>query len=220
MNIELQKRLLSSIIMLPTALFFIIKGSIFFTFFLFIIFIASSIEWLGMCKKRKLIKFLGITFLTISFYLAHKLRINEGAYVFVFVVLISVCTDIGGYIFGKLLKGPKITKISPNKTFSGVVGAFIISLIGSLVFYEYMPINFSSHFKSSFGEFISFDLYLFFIILMISTISQLGDLIISYFKRLSRIKDTGNLLPGHGGLLDRIDGIIFTIPFSYLILNL
>ena len=213
---ELQKRLLSSLIMIPAALFFILKGSIFFTFFLFVVFITTSNEWLEMCKKNKLIKFLGLTFLIISFYLAYRLRVYEGAYVFIFVVLISVCTDIGGYIFGKLLKGPKITKISPNKTFSGVVGGFIISLIGALVFYEYMPVNFSSNF----GKSISLDLYLFFIILMISTVSQIGDLIISYFKRLAKIKDTGKLLPGHGGFLDRVDGIIFAIPFSYLILNL
>ena len=213
---ELQKRLLSSLIMLPTALFLILKGSIFFTFFLFVVFIATIKEWLDMCKKKKLMKFLGVIFLIISFYLAYKLRIKEGAYVFIFIVLISVCTDIGGYIFGKLLKGPKITKISPNKTFSGVVGGFIISLIGALVFYEYMPITLSSNF----GEFISFDLYLFFIILMISMISQIGDLIISYFKRQAKIKDSGQLLPGHGGFLDRVDGMIFAIPFSFLILNL
>ena len=213
---ELQKRLLSSLIMLPTALFLILKGSIFFTFFLFVVFIATIKEWLDMCKKNKLMKFLGVIFLIISFYLAYILRIKEGAYVFIFIVLISVCTDIGGYIFGKLLKGPKITKISPNKTFSGVVGGFIISLIGALVFYEYMPINLSSNF----GEFISFDLYLFFIILMISMISQIGDLIISYFKRQAKIKDSGQLLPGHGGFLDRVDGMIFAIPFSFLILNL
>ena len=217
MNMELQKRLLSSMIMVPTALFFILKGSIFFIFFLFIVFIATSNEWLGMCKKNKLRKFLGIVFLITSFYLAYRLRINDGAYVFIFVVLISVCTDIGGYIFGKLLKGPKITRISPNKTFSGMIGSFLISLLGALVFYEHtMP----SNFKSSFMQFISFDLYLFFIILMISMISQIGDLIISYFKRLAKIKDTGKLLPGHGGFLDRVDGIIFAIPFSYLILNL
>ena len=213
---ELQKRLLSSLIMLPAALFLILKGSIFFTFFLFVIFIATIKEWLDMCKKKKLMKFLGVIFLIISFYLAYILRIKEGAYVFIFIVLISVCTDIGGYIFGKLLKGPKITKISPNKTFSGVVGGFIISLIGALVFYEYMPITLSSNF----GEFISFDLYLFFIILMISMISQIGDLIISYFKRQAKIKDSGQLLPGHGGFLDRVDGMIFAIPFSFLILNL
>ena len=216
MNIELQKRLLSSLIMVPTALFLILKGSIFFTFFLFVVFIATIKEWLDMCKKNKLMKFLGVIFLIISFYLAYILRIKEGAYVFIFIVLISVCTDIGGYIFGKLLKGPKITKISPNKTFSGVVGGFIISLIGALVFYEYMPITLSSNF----GEFISFDLYLFFIILMISMISQIGDLIISYFKRQAKIKDSGQLLPGHGGFLDRVDGMIFAIPFSFLILNL
>ena len=202
--------------MLPTALFLILKGSIFFTFFLFVVFIATIKEWLDMCKKNKLMKFLGVIFLIISFYLAYILRIKEGAYVFIFIVLISVCTDIGGYIFGKLLKGPKITKISPNKTFSGVVGGFIISLIGALVFYEYMPITLSSNF----GEFISFDLYLFFIILMISMISQIGDLIISYFKRQAKIKDSGQLLPGHGGFLDRVDGMIFAIPFSFLILNL
>ncbi len=216
MNMELQKRLLSSLIMLPIALFLILKGSIFFTFFLFVVFIATIKEWLDMCKKNKLMKFLGVIFLIISFYLAYILRIKEGAYVFIFIVLISVCTDIGGYIFGKLLKGPKITKISPNKTFSGVVGGFIISLIGALVFYEYMPITLSSNF----GEFISFDLYLFFIILMISMISQIGDLIISYFKRQAKIKDSGQLLPGHGGFLDRVDGMIFAIPFSFLILNL
>ena len=216
MNMELQKRLLSSLIMLPTALFLILKGSIFFTFFLFVIFIATIKEWLDMCKKNKLMKFLGVIFLIISFYLAYILRIKEGAYVFIFIVLISVCTDIGGYIFGKLLKGPKITKISPNKTFSGVVGGFIISLIGALVFYEYVPITFSYNF----GEFISFDLYLFLIILMISMISQIGDLIISYFKRQAKIKDSGQLLPGHGGFLDRVDGMIFAIPFSFLILNL
>ena len=220
MNRELQKRLLTSMIMVPTALFFILKGSIFFIFFLFIVFIATSNEWLGMCKKNKLRKFLGIVFLITSFYLAYRLRINDGAYVFIFVVLISVCTDIGGYIFGKLLKGPKITRISPNKTFSGMIGSFLISLLGALVFYEHLPIDLSSNFKSSFMQFISFDLYLFIIIMMISMISQIGDLIISYFKRLAKIKDTGRFLPGHGGFLDRVDGIIFAIPFSYLILNL
>ena len=220
MNRELQKRMLTSMIMVPTALFFILKGSIFFIFFLFIVFIATSNEWLGMCKKNKLRKFLGIVFLITSFYLAYRLRINDGAYVFIFVVLISVCTDIGGYIFGKLLKGPKITRISPNKTFSGMIGSFLISLLGALVFYEHLPIDLSSNFKSSFMQFISFDLYLFIIIMMISMISQIGDLIISYFKRLAKIKDTGRFLPGHGGFLDRVDGIIFAIPFSYLILNL
>ena len=217
---ELQKRLLSSMIMVPAALFFILKGSLFFIIFLFVVFIATSNEWLNMCKKNKLIKFLGLIFLIISFYLAYRLRIYEGAYVFIFVILISVCTDIGGYIFGKLLKGPKITKISPNKTFTGVVGGFIMSLVGALIFYKYISANLLFNFKSNFGEYISFDVYLIFIILIISAVSQIGDLIISYFKRLAKMKDSGKLLPGHGGFLDRVDGIIFAIPFFYLILNL
>ena len=220
MNMELQKRLLSSMIMVPAALFFILKGSLFFIFFLFVVFIATSNEWLNMCKKNKLIKFLGLIFLIMSFYLAYRLRIYEGAYVFIFVILISVCTDIGGYIFGKLLKGPKITKISPNKTFTGVVGGFIMSLVGALIFYKYISANLLFNFKSNFGEYISFDVYLIFIILIISAVSQIGDLIISYFKRLAKMKDSGKLLPGHGGFLDRVDGIIFAIPFFYLILNL
>ena len=220
MNKELLKRLLSSTIMIPASLFFIIEGSIFFSFFLFIILIAASNEWFAMCKKKNLIKFTGLSFLILSFYLAYNFRIYEGAYVFIFIVLISVCTDIGGYIFGKLLKGPKITKISPNKTYSGVIGGFIISLIGGFIFYENMSVNFSSNLKDSFGEYISFDLSLAIFIMMISTISQIGDLIISYFKRLAKIKDTGKLLPGHGGLLDRIDGMIFAVPIAYLILNL
>ena len=220
MNMELQKRLLSSMIMVPAALFFILKGSLFFIFFLFVVFIATSNEWLNICKKNKLIKFLGLIFLIISFYLAYRLRIYEGAYVFIFVILISVCTDIGGYIFGKLLKGPKITKISPNKTFTGVVGGFIMSLVGALIFYKYISANLLFNFKSNFGEYISFDVYLIFIILIISAVSQIGDLIISYFKRLAKMKDSGKLLPGHGGFLDRVDGIIFAIPFFYLILNL
>ena len=220
MDRELLKRLLSSIIMIPIALFFIIKGSIFFTLFLFIILIIAINEWIGMCQKNNLIKFTGLIFLIISFYLAYILRINEGLYTFLFVILISICSDIGGYTFGKLLKGPKITKISPNKTYSGAIGGFVISLIGGLSFYEQMTTNFLLNFKSSFEEYISFNLYLLIFILMISTVSQIGDLVISYFKRLAKIKNTGKLLPGHGGLLDRIDGIIFVIPFSYLILNL
>ena len=220
MDKELQKRLFSSIIMVPTALFFIVKGSIFFLFFLFIILVTSCYEWFGITKNKNFIKYIGIIFLVVSFYLAYNLRISEGVYTFIFVILISVCTDIGGYIFGKLLKGPKITKISPNKTYSGVIGGFIISLVGGIAFYEYTPLDFSSNIKSSFVRFVNFDIYLFIFILIISSISQIGDLIISYFKRLAKIKDTGNLLPGHGGLLDRIDGIIFAIPFSYLFFNL
>jgi phosphatidate cytidylyltransferase len=136
------------------------------------------------------------------------------------VILISILTDLGGYIFGKIFKGPKLTRISPNKTYSGAVGSLIVSLIGSLIYLEYFTnislFSFQNEYVPHRVENILLTLL---IILIISFISQIGDLIISYFKRLAKIKDTGSILPGHGGLLDRIDGIIFAVPFSYIIFN-
>ena len=125
------------------------------------------------------------------------------------MVTICIFTDIGGYVFGRVFKGPKITKISPKKTYAGVIGGFLLSLIAGLVFNNYLLIS-----QKIFNE----DLILFILILSISLISQLGDLIISYFKRKANLKDTGKILPGHGGLLDRIDGMIFVFPICYLII--
>ncbi len=221
MNKELQKRIFSSLIIIPISLFFIIKGSFFFIFFLFTIFLTTSYEWINLCKKKFFIRIIGITFLALSFCSAYLLRLEEGYYSFIFVILISVLTDIGGYSFGKFLKGPKINKISPNKTYSGVIGGLLVSLIGGLIYIKYiLPMGIILNFIIIFDQHINFDLNLLFIILIISIISQMGDFVISYFKRLAKIKDTGKLIPGHGGLLDRIDGIIFAIPFSYLLLNL
>ena len=127
------------------------------------------------------------------------------------ITLICISTDIGGYIFGNLFKGPKLTKVSPKKTYSGMIGGYLLSIIFLYIFYN-SPYVFA---KSL--EFTS-DIFIF--ILLVSTVSQLGDIIISYFKRLSKIKDTGKIIPGHGGLLDRVDGMIFAFPFSYIILKL
>jgi phosphatidate cytidylyltransferase len=126
-------------------------------------------------------------------------------------VLICISTDIGGYIFGKIFKGPKLTKISPKKTYSGMIGGYILSIIILSVF-------FTSSYVFTEPKDITTDIFIF--ILLVSTISQIGDIIISYFKRLSKIKDTGKIIPGHGGLLDRIDGMIFAFPFSYVILTI
>ena len=118
-------------------------------------------------------------------------------------VLIAVLSDIGGLVFGKIFKGKKLTKISPNKTISGSIGSFIFSLLLIPVFYgELHKYNF---------------LLLVFIIMTISLTSQLGDLFISYLKRKAKVKDTSDILPGHGGLLDRMDGIIFAIPIGILL---
>ena len=220
MKTEFTKRVLSSIIIAPIALFFIFKGSVFFDFFLCVIFFVTVFEWLKMSKKLKMIKFFGILFLFLSILNAYFLRNTYGAEIFVFVILISILTDLGGYIFGKIFKGPKLTKISPNKTYSGAIGSFIVSLIGSLIYIEYISNSSLLSFQNGYAPHsIEHILLTLFIILVISLISQIGDLTISYFKRLAKIKDTGSILPGHGGLLDRIDGIIFAIPFSYIIFN-
>ena len=205
---EFEKRLLTSLFLIPITIFFIIQGSIFFAFFLSILFIASSYEWLQMNKNNNLLKLLGIIFLLISFYSASEIREYRGFEYFLFIITVSIFTDIGGYVFGKTFNGPKLTKISPNKTYAGVFGGFLLSLIAGLIYLNY------------FGEREIVDtdyILIFFLILFISSISQVGDLIISFFKRKAKLKDTGKILPGHGGLLDRIDGLVFVMPTIYLL---
>ena len=206
MKKELEKRIFSSIILIPISIFFIIKGSVFLIFFLGLLFIATTYEWVKMCKKKNSMKLLGIIFLIFSFYSAYLTREILGLYFFLFVILICISSDIGGYVFGNIFKGPKLTKISPNKTYSGVIGAFLFSLGSGLFFLQYI--------KSFF--LVNERLETFFYILLISLVSQIGDLVISYFKRKANLKNTGKILPGHGGLLDRIDGMIFVIPLSLI----
>lgn len=207
---ELIKRILSSIILLPSIILIIIKGSYYFDALIALCFFISIFEWFNIIKK-KIFKFLGIFFLIFSFYSIHKLHnfIDDGYLYVLFVTLICVATDIGGYIFGKVFKGPKLTKLSPNKTYSGMIGSFIFT-----IFFIYL---FSEKFflKNSYN----LTLVIIFFSIFISFISQIGDISISYFKRLSKIKDTGKIIPGHGGLLDRIDGMIFAFPVSYILVS-
>ena len=203
---ELQKRILSSIILFPIAIFFIFQGSIYLAFFLSLLFLVTGYEWINMCKKNYFMKFLGIILLSFSFYSAFFIRDNYGFDFFLWIILICIFTDIGGYIFGNLLKGPKLTKISPKKTYAGVIGGFFFAVISGLSYAKFMNVEYieTTHVKFLFS------------VLLISLVSQIGDLIISYFKRKAKLKDTGNILPGHGGILDRIDGLIFVIPIVYL----
>ena len=206
MSNELIKRVLSSIILLPILVFVIINGSFYFFLFILVTFLITIYEW----KKMKIINYLktlGIIFLIFSFYTFYEIRTGFSNYLpFLIIILICILTDTGGYIFGKIFKGPKLTKLSPKKTYAGVFGAYFFCLIlyfvilkNNLIASEYMA---------------NFLLFLF----LVSSISQLGDILVSYFKRLSNIKDTGKIIPGHGGLLDRIDGMIFAFPASYLFL--
>ena len=205
---EFEKRLMTSLILIPISIFFIVKGSIFFIFFLIISFLAASYEWIQMSKKNNLFRLLGIIFLFFSFYSAYEFRENENYKDFLFIITMCIFTDIGCYIFGKIFKGPKLTKISPKKTYAGVFGGFFLPLIVGLVVYNYQYTD----------QIPAKGMYFLIIVLLISLISQIGDLIISYFKRKAKLKDTGKILPGHGGLLDRIDGMIFVFPFFYLII--
>ena len=194
-----KKRILSTIILIPLALYFIIQGSFMLIFFTAICFLVACYEWHVMTKKKSY-KIYGFPFLFCSFFTFYELDLP----IVFFVISICISTDIGGYVFGKIFKGPKLTKISPNKTYAGMIGGYFLSLISltiitNLIDYSHTPIQF------------------FLLTLIISTVSQIGDIIISYFKRLSKIKDTGKIIPGHGGLLDRIDGMIFAFPIVYLI---
>ena len=211
MTQELKKRVLSSLLLIPIIWIIIIKGSIFFILFLIISLTITLYEWHTMSKKKNYYYF-GILFLIFSFYTIYKVyNFNDNYFNFLFIFLICISTDIGGYIFGKLLKGPKLVSISPNKTYAGVIGGYVFSII-LLTIFLFLNQNYFSFEKLD-------NLYITYImIIIISSISQLGDIFVSYFKRLSNVKDTGKLIPGHGGLLDRADGMIFAFPFSYFML--
>ena len=206
MRRELINRVVSSLILMPLTFFFVIKGSLFLIIFLIIFFIIASYEWFNMNKGNILIRYFGIVFLFLSFFSAFVVRESIGLYFFLLILVICIFTDIGGYLFGKTFKGPKLTKISPNKTYSGVFGSFLISIFASYIFMKFYEV-----------EVLFTDKIFILLVILISLVSQLGDLIISYFKRKTGVKNTGNILPGHGGLLDRIDGLIFVLPVVYLV---
>jgi phosphatidate cytidylyltransferase len=200
MSKEFIKRIVSSIILLPLTIYLIIKGSFLLIFFVLICLTVACLEWHMMSKKKSYYIY-GFFFLIFSFYTFYELSIE--LFDVFYVIIICSSTDIGGYVFGKIFKGPKLTKISPKKTFAGMFGGYFLSLISLSVIISFIDYDTT--------------VVLFLLTILISTVSQLGDIIISYFKRLSKIKNTGKLIPGHGGLLDRIDGMIFAFPIYYLI---
>ena len=208
MRDEIKKRILSSIFLLPLTFFCIIKGSYFFYLLLGLIYLIALFEWYSL-SKNKSYHYFGFFFLTVSIFTVYKLRVDNENEFWIFLIITTICilTDIGGFIFGKVFKGPKLTKYSPNKTFSGLIGGFLLPLITIPFFVFFFLID----------DFKIYDLIIF--IFIVSSASQFGDIVVSYFKRLSNIKDTGRLIPGHGGLLDRIDGMLFAFPLSYLLIS-
>ena len=212
---EFKKRLISSILMVPAIIFIVWLGSYYFIFFLYLCFAISVYEWIKMSNSKKhLVP--GLFLLMLSFYSAYKVRYTsyndfDGALLFLFILFICVLTDLGGYFFGKILKGPKLTKISPKKTISGFIGGFVLPLLIFYLLFKSEVLTFKNKNLS-----VNFSSIIFFII-TISFISQVGDIVVSYFKRLSGIKNSGNIIPGHGGILDRIDGMIFVFLITYFL---
>ena len=210
---NLKKRIFTSLILI--FFIFLIFNSLYLMISsLLILGILSILEFFNLSKKifnKKIYFFLSnlffIVFISIfSFFFFLLYNFQQSKFILVVLLIGCVASDIGGYMLGKFLKGPKLTKISPNKTFSGAIGSFIFSctLFSSLIYYETKVFNFK----------------IVIIGLMISLFCQMGDLFFSYLKRKANIKDTGNLLPGHGGLLDRLDGIFFGIPLGFVTLIL
>ena len=214
MNLELKKRIITSLVLI-TLLIFMYLYSFILVISLVIIAVISWIEFYGLIskifKKNELLKFIFKTFSLvylslIVFGMLFVISNNPDLKIFfVYSILVSIASDIGGLIFGKLFKGRKLTKISPKKTISGSIGSFFFSFL-LIPFFLELIIN---------QNFFS----LIVITAFISLTTQLGDLFISFIKRKAKVKDTSNLLPGHGGVLDRIDGIIFAIPVGFILLN-
>ena len=198
---NLQKRILTSLIALPLSIFFVVKGGYFLTFFLTFVFFAGMYELFSVFKKIKSILFLS-SILILSLFSTYYLR-EKAQFFLYFALSVSISSDIGGYVFGKIFKWKKLTKISPNKTVSGVFGSYFFSVI-CLFIYHYQLQN-------AFGPAFQVNVQVFLIAIIFSTVAQAGDITISYFKRLEKIKDTGKILPGHGGIFDRIDGLMFVV---------
>lgn len=208
MNNELLKRVITSIVITFLSFYCIIKGTYLFDLFILSILSLSLFEWNSL--SNKIIYFIiGSLFLIFAFFFAYQLR-NINLSFFLFTIIISISSDIGGYVCGKIFKGPKLTKISPNKTFSGCIGSFFFSIVIGLLYLKYIDYSLIEIMNINLVKFL-------FLIITFSAINQIGDLTISYFKRINKVKNTGNILPGHGGVLDRIDGMIFVLPVAYYI---
>ena len=214
---NLQKRILTSLIILPISIFLIAKGGYFLLLFLFSIFFIANYELFSVFNKKAIILFLDLVLILFLFSLYYLANYNADTfYLLLWIIILVICSDVGGYFFGKIFKWKKLTKISPKKTFSGALGSFVFSLFSIFIansilsrineiFLQIPPLS------------INFlDSKFFFLAIILSLVAQAGDLIISYFKRLEKIKDTGKILPGHGGILDRIDGLMFVVILAFL----
>ena len=210
---EAVKRVITSILLI---LFLIISVNNIYVLFFSLIMCCYQIfyEFFSMIKKIfisknkinlyifSLILLIYITFINLEIFNIFLFDITEKKETFYLIVAICISTDVGGYVFGKIFKGRKLSRISPNKTYSGLFGSYLLSVIISLYLFKNIY---------EISELVLFSL-------IISSISQAGDLFISFLKRKAKLKDTGSIFPGHGGMLDRFDGLIFAVPLGLVIL--
>tara|TARA_B100001758_G_C18320016_1_gene562695 strand:+ start:175 stop:867 length:693 start_codon:yes stop_codon:yes gene_type:complete len=206
---ELHKRILTSVVLIFLISLCIYIGLLGIIIALGVVSFIAYMEFSYLTNKiykfsliKNLLKHSVILCYFFIVFLLLTLQLIQNIHNFVFVLGICVFSDVGGYIVGKIVKGPKLTKISPNKTISGSVGSILFSFIPLIILNYFLPDNFL----------LSNSNILFCV--QITIVCQLGDLLISFFKRKAKVKDTGTILPGHGGLLDRIDGIIFALPYA------
>ena len=209
MNNELFKRVFTSIILIFFIFFCLIYDQITWLIFLSIFTIICLYEFFNLTKKiitNKLMFFiillLFVSYLLFFQYLLYNIRLELGIEIILILLFACIFSDIGGYVIGKSLRGPKLTHISPNKTITGAIGSIFFTITGGLLMINFFDLS----------VVISKFTYLW--LFLMSVLCQLGDLLVSFMKRKAKIKDTGKILPGHGGMLDRVDGIIIAVPFG------
>ena len=209
---ETLKRILTSVIILPILFFATVYSSVYLISLLILVYFLCAYEIFN--NSRNILFNLFANFLLIfAFYSFFYLRgSTDYSLIILYWILISTfLSDTGGYIFGKILKGKKLTKISPNKTYSGSIGSLILSCL-SLPSLNLLQLYFSNELLINF---LKFDFLI--LTILISFVCQLGDIFVSYWKRKIKIKNISNILPGHGGMLDRIDGLIFVLIFCFIL---
>lgn len=192
-----KKRFVVSLLAFPL-IYLLLYQKLLFNLLILIVFLFCLYEWNKIFKKKNPIFFLGLLILLVFlFSLIRIYNFEDYNLKFLWLILITWLTDIGGYIFGKLFGGPKLVKISPNKTWAGALGSLILSQLAFLIFFL------DNSYK--------FNVAIIFIQIFLSIVGQIGDILMSYIKRKNNKKDTSNLIPGHGGFLDRVDGLIWII---------
>jgi phosphatidate cytidylyltransferase len=195
-----KKRFIISLLALPI-IYTLLYQKILSNLLIVIVCLFCAYEWNKIFNKKNYIYLFGLVILSFFFLSLIKIyNLQDYNLKFLWLILVAWLTDIGGYIFGKLFGGPKLIKISPNKTWSGALGSLILSQFACLIFF--LDTNYILNFNIFFFQF------------LLSIIGQIGDILMSYIKRINDKKDTSNFIPGHGGFLDRVDGLIWIFIFG------